>query len=502
VEDLIITDAGIVEGIGCAASDGDRQLRVAVIGAGMSGIVSSIKLAGLGIEHVVFEKADRLGGTWRENTYPGLSCDVPAHSYTYSFARNPDWTGWFASGPEIQAYFERVADQYGVVPRIRFGDEVTELRYSDGGWDLRTASGHTDRFEVVIAATGVLHHPNVPHFEGIETFAGASFHTARWDHSVPLDGRRIGVIGTGSTAVQITSALVDRVERYALFQRTAQWVIPGEMHTYTDEERDGFRRDPAALEALAIQLRRSLIDTVAAAVVDIESPYLARIQERCQENLDRVTDPVLKAKLTPHYRAACKRLIFSGDFYEAVQHPNVDVVTSGIERIEPAGVRTLDGRLHELDVLVLATGFKADRFVRPIRMRGRDGIDLDDVWADGPCAHLSLTVPGFPNFFILNGPNGPVGNFSLIDVAEMQLGHVLALIEPMRQGRYREIEPTAAALDAFEAERRAAAKNTIWMTGCTSWYLDKEGVPAGWTMSYDRFREAMEHPDLDDYATR
>lgn len=478
------------------------SLRVAVIGAGMSGILSSIKLAELGIEHVVFEKADRLGGTWRENTYPGLSCDVPAHSYTYSFARNPDWSGWFAPGPEIQAYFERVAHDFGVVPRIRFGDEVTDLRWSDGAWDLRTASGHTDRFEVVIAATGVLHHPNVPHFDGIETFAGASFHTARWDHSVPLDGRRVGVIGTGSTAVQMTSALVDRVGRYTLFQRTAQWVYPGEMRRYTAEEQEAFRRDPAALEALASYLRQSLIDTVAAAVIDVNHPYLARIQQRCQENLDLVQDPVLKAKLTPPYQAACKRLIFSGDFYEAVQRPNVDVVTAGIERIEPGGVRTADGRLHELDVLVLATGFRADRFVRPIRTLGRDGADLDSVWADGPSAHLSLTVPGFPNFFMLNGPNGPVGNFSLIDVAEMQLQHVLALVEQIREGRYREIEPTPDALDAFEAERCAAAQHTVWMTGCNSWYLGKDGIPAGWTMSYDRFREAMEHPDLADYSTR
>lgn len=477
-------------------------LRVAVIGAGMAGVLTSIKLAELGIEHVVFEKADRVGGTWRDNTYPGLSCDVPAHSYTYSFARNPSWSGWFAPGPEIQAYFERVADEFGVLPRIRFGDEVTDLFWHDGAWELRTACGHGDRFDVVIAATGVLHHPNIPHFTGIETFAGASFHTARWDHSVPLDGRRIGVIGTGSTAVQMTSALVDRVERLVLFQRTAQWVYPGEMHVYTPEEQEAFRRDPARLDALARQLSQSLIDTVASAVVDIDSPYLARIQQRCENHLDTVRDPVLKAKLTPNYRAACKRLIFSWDFYEAVQRPNVDVVTAGIEGIEPGGVRTTDGDLHELDVLVIATGFRPDRFIRPTRVRGRNGLDLDDAWADGPYAHLSLSVPGFPNFFLLNGPNGPVGNFSLIDVAELQLVHVLSLIEQIRSGRFREIEPTASALDAFEAERRAAAARTVWVTGCTSWYLGKDGIPAGWTMSYERFREAMAHPDLGDYATR
>ena len=213
-------------------------------------------------------------------------------------------------------------------------------------------------------------------------------------------------------------------------------------------------------------------------------------------------DPALRAKLTPPYRAACKRLIFSDDFYEAIQRPNASVVTAGIERIEPAGVRTLDGRLHELDVLVLATGFRADRFVRPMHVVGRDGADLDDAWAAGPQAHLSVTVPGFPNFFLLNGPNGPVGNFSLIDVAEMQLDYVLQLVDGIERGRFREVSPTPEALAAFERERRAAAVGTVWMTGCRSWYLDADGIPAGWTMSYDRFAAEMAAPKLADFDVR
>jgi cation diffusion facilitator CzcD-associated flavoprotein CzcO len=415
---------------------------------------------------------------------------------------NPDWSQWYAPGQEIQAYFEDVAERFGVLPRIRFCDEVTELVFRDGGWELRTASGHTNHFDAVIAATGVLHHPNLPHFNGLESFSGPSFHTARWDHSVALDGRRVGVVGTGSTALQITSALASRVERLTLFQRTAQWVYPGEMHRYTAEEQATFRRDPAALEALVNQLRQGMLDSVAAAVIDVESPQLGRIQQRCEEHLDTVRDQALKAKLTPPYKAACKRLIFSGDFYEAVQRPNVDVVTAGIDRIEPEGVRTLDGKLHELDVLVLATGFRADRFVRPVHVLGRDGTDLDTQWSNGPCAHLSVTVPGFPNFFMLNGPNGPVGNFSLIDVAEMQLGYVMQLLEPLRAGRFSEIEPTMTALESFEAERRAAAAGTVWVTGCQSWYLGDDGIPAGWTMSYERFRQAMAAPNPADFLVK
>jgi cation diffusion facilitator CzcD-associated flavoprotein CzcO len=477
-------------------------VRAAVVGAGMAGILSAVRLTERGIDCVVFEKADRVGGTWRENTYPGLSCDVPAHSYTYSFARNPDWSRRYAEGPEIQRYFERVARDHDVLRLVRFGDEVVGLEFLDGRWHLATASGHSDVFDVVIAATGVLHHPNVPHFEGIETFAGSWFHSARWDHTVPLDGRRVGVIGTGSTAVQISAALVGRVERFALFQRTAQWVLGTPNPEYTAAERAAFRADPAGLEALIAQMASALNDGTAAAVIDVESPVLAEIARRCQEHLDTVRDPDLRRRLTPNYRAMCKRLIVSADFYEAIQQPNAALVTDRIQRIEPAGVRTADGTLHELDVLVLATGFRADRFIRPTTVRGRDGIDLDEVWRAGPLAYLSVTVPGFPNLFFLNGPNGPVGNFSLIEIAERQLEYALQLIEGIRHGAFREVSPTPEATQRFEDERRAAAAHTVWASGCDSWYLDARGVPASWTFTHDRFVGEMAAPRLADFEMR
>ena len=477
-----------------------RPLRAAIIGAGMAGIMAAIKLRERGIECALFEKADRVGGTWRDNDYPGLACDVPAHWYTYSFARNPEWKSLLAEGHELLAYFEGVARDHGVLPLVHFGQEVVRLDYDGGQWDLTTAAGHRDRFDLVIAATGVLHHPNIPDFEGMDGFKGAVFHSARWDHDVPLDGRRIGVIGAGSTAAQIAVALVPRAKRFDLFQRTPQWVLPRANIAYTEEERAAFR-DPAVLEELVQQYRKTTFEGYATAVIDVDSPQLAEIERLCRENLASVRDPDLRRRLTPDYRPACKRLVISDSFYEAIQHPNADLVTSPIERIEPDGVRTADGVLHDLDVLVLATGFQVDRFIRPTRVIGRGGVDLDAIWAEGPKAYLSVTVPDFPNFFLLGGPNSPIGNFSLIEITEQQLGYVSQLIDGLIDGRYREVSATREAMDRFEAERVAAAAKTVWVTGCQSWYLDKNGIPASWTFSHTRFIEEMARPRMQDFET-
>ena len=474
-----------------------RDLRIAIIGAGMSGILAAIKLHAAGYSnYAIYEKADRLGGTWRENTYPGLSCDVPAHLYTYSFEPNPAWTRTFAPGPEIQTYFQTIADKHSVTPSIRFGEEITKCEFTGGRWRLETSQGTKDKADVVIAATGVLHHPNIPEFEGIESFAGACFHSSRWDHRVPLDGRRVGVIGTGSTSIQITAALTHRVGKFSLFQRTAQWVMPIQDAAYTAEDRAAFAHDPGKMQLLREELHRNFVDTFANAVVDADSPEMHVIEEACRGHLDTVRDPELRTKLTPTYRAGCKRLVMSPTFYEAIQRPNAEVVTEPIARIEPKGVRTKDGKLHELDVLVLATGFRPDRFIRPTVVRGRDGVDLDEVWAEHPKAYLSVSIPGFPNFFMVNGPNSPIGNFSLIQIAEFQLGYIMQLVDRLRDGECREISARAEALKQFDKDRVAASKKSIWTTGCKSWYLDKNGVPMSWPWSYARFAEVMQHPDL------
>jgi cation diffusion facilitator CzcD-associated flavoprotein CzcO len=483
--------------------EGGRALRVAVIGGGMAGILAAIRLQEAGYsDFTLYEKADRLGGTWRENTYPGLTCDVPSHLYCYSFALNPEWSHVLSPGPEIQAYFEGVARDFDVVPHVRFSDEVVRCAFQEGRWHLATASGHRDEADVVIAATGVLHHPKYPNIEGLDSFDGAVFHSARWNHSVPLEGARVGIVGTGSTAVQIVSAVVDATETLTLFQRTAQWIMPGPNPAYTPGEIEAFRRDPDSIRDLHARLS-DLFDQFSGAVVDAGSPGMKMIEEACRANLeDNVTDPDLRAKLRPDYRAACKRLIVSANFYEAMQKPNADLVTEPIERVEPGGVRTADDRLHELDVLVLATGFKVDAFVRPMEVVGPGDEDLERAWVDRPEAYLSISVPGFPNFFLLNGPNGPIGNFSLIDVADLQLGYIMQVVERIRSGECREISATRTAMEDFEATRVEAAKRTVWATGCRSWYLDDRGVPAGWPWPFDRFRAEMAVPKWEAYELR
>jgi cation diffusion facilitator CzcD-associated flavoprotein CzcO len=484
-----------------SGATGGKALRAAVIGAGMAGILSAIKLRERHIDVTVFEKGDKVGGTWRENSYPGLACDVAAHWYTYSFARNPDWDRLMAPGPQIRDYFERVARDRGVLPLIRFNDEVVRLVYDGGQWDLTTAAGHSDRFDVVIVATGVLHHPNIPHFKGQEDFRGAMFHSARWDHDVPLDGKRIGVVGTGSTATQLVTALVPRAAHFSLFQRTPQWVMARPNPAYSEEEKAAFRADPAVLDRLVEELRTRTVEGYATAVIDADSPQLAAIERLCKENLDTVRDPDLRRRLTPDYRAACKRLVMSDGFYEAIQQPNAELVTSTIEQLEAEGVRTADGTLHPLDVFVIATGFQVDRFIRPTKVIGRGGKDLDDAWADGPTAYISVSVPDFPNLFMVNGPGSPFGNFSAIETSEFQADYVMQLIDGLRNGDYREVSASHSALERFEHERQEAGRRTVWVTGCDSWYLDKKGVPTSWTFSYDRFVTEMTAPRLQDFET-
>lgn len=468
----------------------------------MSGLLCAIKLKERGdCNYVVYEKGDKVGGTWRENHYPGLACDTPAHSYAYSFALNPDWSSYYAPGPEIREYFEKITDRYGVRENIAFNTEVASCIYVDGRWRITTKDGRTDVADVVIAASGVLHHPQLPDIAGLSDFKGEWFHSARWDDSVPLDGRRIGVIGNGSTGVQIVSALARRAQRVVHFLRSPQWIMPCTNPRYSAEQRQAFAADAAKIidvrsgpEATARRARFT------SAIIDVDSPELAEIQGIVEKNLeDSIKDPALREKLRPDYRAACKRLVFSPDYYNAVQEPTVTVETCGIERVEASGVRLKDGSFHELDVLALATGFKVDQFVRPMKILGRGGADLDEFWAEHPRAYYAVTVPNFPNFFLLNGPTGPVGNFSLIDISERQWAYIDQLIDQLRNGNCVAVEPTMAALEDYEARRIQAARKTVFASGCKSWYLDATGVPLVWPWSYAYFLEAMSSPKLDDY---
>lgn len=482
-----------------------RPLRFAILGAGMAGLLAAVRLREDGDEDfAIFEKGDKVGGTWRENRYPGLTCDVPSHSYTYSFAPNPDWSRYYAGGGEIQRYFESITDRYGLRGRIRFNSEVKSCRFVDSHWHITCADGQPEVVDVVIAATGVLHHPRLPDIEGIRSFGGPCFHSARWPDGLATDGKRVGIVGCGSTGVQLTTALAGNAARLIHFQRTPQWIVQSADFAYTDEDRAAFRADPEKLENQrnsgeywAGYLRYNK------AILDIESPEMAEIEALARKNLeDNVRDPVLREKLRPPYQAMCKRLVFSPNYYEAIQHPTASVETGRIARIEQRGIRMTDGSLHELDIIVLATGFDTERFVRPIQVVGRKGTLLDEVWRERPLAYYAINVPDFPNFFMLNGPTSPVGNFALIDVAEKQWTYIGQLIALLRNGRATEIAPRQEALEDYDDRRSAAAMTTVFASGCKSWYLDARGVPTTWPWTYEHFCEVMAQPKLEDYEIR
>lgn len=478
---------------------GERYPRFIIIGAGMSGIAAVIKLREAGYHNiVVYEKADKVGGTWRENTYPGLTCDVPAHIYTYSFEPNPEWSSVFAPGSEIRDYFQGVSDRHGVTGVIQFDQEVNGLTYRDSKWHLTTKQGVEDEADYIIAATGVLHHPHYPEIPGLDDFKGTMFHTARWDHSANLDGARVGVIGAGSTGVQIVSALAGRAKPLIQFQRTAQWIKPVPRGTFTEEQKQAFRSNPVLLNAMQHDpIYDASVREWSKAISDADSEQIKALEALVLQNLEgSVKDPVLRGKLRPRYRAACKRIVLSPDYYEKIQHPDVQLVDARIERLEAGGVRTVDGVLHELDVLALATGFRVEMFLRPIEVTGRDGTKLNDFWARRPTAYLAMSMPDFPNLFMLNGPTGPVGNFSLIDIAERQLEFILQLVGHVNSNNCRGISVTHKAMQDYEVARIKQAANTIFATGCKSWYLDDEGVPNIWPWPYDHFVEETTSPDF------
>jgi cation diffusion facilitator CzcD-associated flavoprotein CzcO len=475
--------------------------RVAVIGAGASGILATIKLREAGVSDVtVFEKAADLGGTWRDNRYPGITCDVPSHLYRFASEPNPDWSHVCSPGPEILEYLRRVAAKHEVERHIRFNSEVISARYTDGRWSLTTVNGEQGEFGAVIVAVGVLHHPVYPDIEGLRSFSGPAFHTSRWDHSVSLSGKRVGIIGTGSTAVQIVAAIVGDVERLSLFQRTAQWIMPQPNPAIDENKKHRYRTDPAYLQLKYERLARDFNSNFAAAVVGANPEVYNAIAQACLENLESsVKDPVLREKLRPNYQVGCKRLIMHDRFYEAISQPNAEVVTEGIRHVEPRGVRTRDERLHELDVLVLATGFNTHQFMRPMQVLGEGGQSIESIWAKGNEGYLGVTVPGLPNWFMIGGPNSPIGNFSWLMTAEHQLGYALQLIGGLRDRRYRALSPKVSVTRAFNDAIKEKMKDTVWATGCKSWYLDANGQPASWPWTFERFQQMLSEPKLDDY---
>ncbi|VBA58808.1 flavin-containing monooxygenase [Mycobacterium attenuatum] len=479
-----------------------RPVRVAIIGAGMSGMCMAIKLQEAGIDSfTIFEKADDVGGTWRDNTYPGLTCDVPSRYYSYSFRPNPNWSRWLPPGAEIQEYFREVADERAIRPHIRFGTDAISAQYDNGHWRVTTAAG-AETFDVLVTATGFLRVPRYPDIPGRGTFAGPSFHSSRWDHRVSLPDKRIGLIGTGSTGVQITAELGGKVRGLKVFQRTAQWVAPAPNPRYSALTKAALRRWPR-LNALPYRFWGWYVSELFGRAPI--RPGFARdlATMLCRWNLRlSVRDPQLRAKLTPTYQPMCKRLVIAGRFYRSVQQPGVEVIADTIDHIEPRGVVTADGTLHELDLLVYATGFDARAYVRPMEVVGEGGRTLDEAWADGPMAYRSVAVPGFPNLFILMGPHSPIGNQSLVPVAEDQADYAMWWIEQLRAGRISAAAPTEAATKHYNEDMKAAMPQTVWVTGCSSWYLGKDGLPELFPWTPQTHRELLRQPRLADFDVR
>jgi len=478
-----------------------KSLRVAIIGAGPAGIAAAIRFHQQGIDDVVlFEKNAAIGGTWNVNRYPGLSCDVPAHLYRFTFAPNPEWTHRYAPRAEILEYIQGMAEKNNIVEKVRLSHEVTSAVYSEGRWRIHTNHGDAGLYDVVVTAVGVLHHPVYPTIPGLNDFKGMLVHPSMWDETTDLRGKRVGIIGTGSTAVQIVSAIVDVAQQVTLFQRTAQWILPEENPEIPEEVRVRYRSDPGYLDQRYKNLSEKFMAGFGAALADPSSQAYAEIARLCRENLaQNVHDEDLRRKLTPNYEVGCKRLVVSNTFYAALQKPNAALVTDSIEKIEAKGVRTADGKLHEFDVLVAATGFDAHRYFRPMEIKGVGGFTLDEAWRNSPRTYRAICVPKFPNWFMLGGPTTPIGNFPYFTTVEHQINYALRLVAQLQSGAATAIDPKDEPTNAYNDALRVKADTSLWASGCKSWYLGKDGKVYTYPWPFQQFQAEMREPILEDF---
>jgi cation diffusion facilitator CzcD-associated flavoprotein CzcO len=457
-----------------------REFNTVVVGTGFSGLGMAIQLRRDGREDfVVLEKADDVGGTWRDNTYPGIACDIQSHMYSFSFAQNPYWTRSFSSGTEIWDYLRRVTEQYDLRRSIRFGVEVTGARW-DGDerrWHVATSTGAEYVARFLVAGIGALHIPNVPALPGLDGFAGRAFHSAEWDHGYDLRGKRVAVIGTGASAIQFVPRIAPEVAELHLFQRTPPWIMPKPDHPIPGWAKRLFGRVPGAQRAY----RNVLYWLLESRAVGFNGhPAMLRLGERIARwNLERaITDPELRARLTPDYAMGCKRVLIANDFYPALNRDNVHLVTEGVAEVRANGVVDTAGVEREVDAIIFGTGFQVTDAYDYLDIIGRDGRDLAKEWRTGGIrTHLGMTVSGFPNLFFLLGPNTGLGHNSVVFMIESQIRYVAEAIRLVDQARAGSIEVRQHVQDRFQAEIQRKLANGIWTTGgCTSWYLDARGV--------------------------
>lgn len=468
-----------------------NHVRIAIAGSGFGGIGLGIRLLQSGIDDfAIFERADDVGGVWRDNTYPGCACDVESHLYSFSFAPNPSWTRAYSPAAEIWQYLRDCAVRFGVRPHIRFGHEIREAAWDAAAqrWVLETSRGRFTA-DFFVAAVGALSEPAMPSLPGLETFRGRVFHSARWDHSFALDGKSVAVVGTGASAIQFVPQIQPRVGKLHLFQRTPPWIVPRNDFAFSEKTKARFRRWPLLQRLLRAEifLRRELF------AIPFLHTRLARVAERLvRRHLDKtIADPVLRAKLTPSYRLGCKRILVSDDYLPSLTQPNVDVITDAIAAVTPTGIVTRDGRERAVDAIICGTGFHVTDMPMARHVRGRDGRSLEDVWGGSMHAHLGTTVHGFPNFFFLLGPNTGLGHTSVILMIEHQIEHLLGALAHLATKELATLEPTVEAQSAWLSYVDGRMRSTVWTTGgCASWYLDRTGRNStlwpGYTFTFGR----------------
>jgi cation diffusion facilitator CzcD-associated flavoprotein CzcO len=473
------------------------MIRVAVIGAGFGGIAVAHLLGRAGLADVtIFERGDDVGGVWRDNTYPGCACDIPAPLYSYSFAPNPDWSQRFPPHSEILAYLRRCADAFGLRPRLRLGTGVERADWTGTAWRLTLAGGSTAEYDIVIPATGQLSRPVVPSIPGAADFAGTAAHTAAWDPALDVTGRRVGVIGTGASAVQLVPAIAGRAARITVFQRTPPWTLPKPNRRYGPVRRSLNRTFPALMRAARAG---TWLLTVVTGRAVTGRPIARRLVRAVADGQRFVQARGLRLRVTPEYAMGCKRVLFTGDWYRTLRAPHVDLVTAGIARITGAGVRTVDGSAYDCDVLVYATGFAATEFLTPMAVTGRDGRRLEDEWRDGAYAHLGIAVPGFPNLFLMYGPNTNTGNTSVVYFLEAQARYIVQAARAIAEAGPLEVRADIAA--AFDAEMQRRLAGSVW-TGCDSWYRTGSGrVVTNWPGMASEYRSRTARLARTDYVT-
>ena len=486
-----------------SATDTPNSQHIVIIGSGFGGLGMAIQLKMAGIEDFsILEKADSVGGTWRDNTYPGAACDVQSHLYSFSFEPKSDWSRKFGLQPEIRAYMERCVDKYGLRDHIQFNTEVRSASFDrdTGLWTIQATHGAPIEARVLIPACGQLNQPAIPDIKGIEGFNGKVFHSARWDHGYDLTGKRVAVIGTGASAIQFVPEIVGQVKTLKLFQRSGAWVIPKPDRPFTSSEQRLFENFPVIDRLYRAQIywrneSRALAFTRYGFLLNIFKWQVKRIVRQ------QVRDPVKQAKLVPDYPVGCKRILMSNDWFQAMDQDNLDLITEAVDRVEGNTIVTRDGQCHEVDAIIYATGFKATDFLSPMKITGLDGIDLNRAWKDGAEAYKGISVSGFPNLFILYGPNTNLAHSSILFMLESQIRYVMQCVRTLQSPglRYMDVKPDRQ--QAYDDTIQARLKNSVWEAGCTSWYKTASGRNTnnwpGFTFSYRRMTGKLELQDYE-----